>query len=259
MNSDIITNHLHIDITGTSDLNIYKYSIGEYLYYNVYEHFTEVQFWIFSVSLLLLHNCIKFEKTMTKYFLMHFLFNMYVSVSTLRDTVNIFNHPYEIESVSNHMSLLVVLFHIYHIVFYYNTIKLDEIIHHIWIVFILMPITWLYYCNLANSSLFFMTGFPGGMTYLLLVMKDMDVISSLTEKRVSKYLNMWIRIPGAIVVGYIIYINAVVAETNGSYISLLFCAAGSIWNGIYFGNTIIGSYAVSKFIDEEKNRLKKKC
>ena len=246
MNSIVIL--IHHQLQMDSGLNIYKYDLNEYLYYNVYYHFTELKLWVFFGVLILLHNFIKFKKQITKYFLIHFIFNMYVSINTVYDTITIFNQPYNIQSVSNYISFLVVLFHIYHVIFYHDKIQIDELIHHIWIVFILMPITWLYYCNLANSSLFFMTGFPGGLVYLLLVLKDMDVINSLTEKRISKYLHMWIRIPGAVIVGYIIYANAVKSESYISYFSLLFCTMGSIWNGIYFGSTIIGSHAVLKHV-----------
>jgi hypothetical protein len=98
-----------------------------------------------------------------------------------------------------------------------------------------------------------MTGFPGGITYLLLVLKDMDIISSIREKHISKHLNMWIRIPGAIIVGYIIFINAIDSESYIAYYSLLFCTAGCFWNGIYFGSTIISSYAVSNNLKKLNN------
>ena len=226
-------------------LNIFKYNYYEYITENIISHIYDPRFLIFMISVIMLHKYINFEKKTTKYFLMHFIFNMYVSFNTFTDTLNIIKYPYQVENVENYISFLVVIFHIYHIICYRDKIEIDEMIHHIWSVFILMPITWLYYCNIANASLFFMTGLPGGITYLLLVLKDNNKISSITEKYISKQLNMWLRIPGSVIVGYIIFVNAVISESYITYFSLLFCSIGSIWNGIYFGSTIIQSYAVS--------------
>lgn len=232
--------------------NIYQYSFNDYIYNSIILNFYKIEVWIFLAVLPILHCLINFNKPITKYYLMHFLFNMYVSISTFNDTVFILKYPYDVKQVSNFISFMVVLFHMYHIIFYYNKIDFDEIVHHVWIVFTILPVTWLYYCNIANASLFFMTGLPGGITYLLLVLKNMEIISSLKEKQISKHLNMWIRIPGAVIVGYIIFINSINSQSYIEFLSLIFCTIGCFWNGIYFGSTIISSYAISK------NALQKK-
>ena len=221
-------------------------NLNTYLYYNIFVHFTKYHIWILLGTIFLLHNILRFNKNITKYFLMHFLFNMYISYNTLNHTLEILYNPYNIQLVNNYISFCVVVFHIYHIIFYYKDIKSDELIHHIWMVFIILPITWLSYYNLADASLFFMTGLPGGITYLLLVLKDMKLISSLTEKYISKQLNTFIRIPGSVIVGYIIFINAITTETYLFQYLLIFCSIGSLWNGIYFGSAIISSYAIAE-------------
>ena len=237
---------------------MYKYDFTNYLYHNIVAHFTTLHIWILFSTLILLHNVINFNKKITKYFLIHFMFNMYVTFNTFENTIEILYNPYAVFITNNYVSFAVVLFHIYHIVYYYKDIKIDEMIHHIWIVFIILPITWLNYCNIADSSLFFMTGLPGGITYLLLVLKEMKYISSLTEKHISKHLNMWIRIPGSIIVGYIIFVNAMIATTIFATISLVFCSLGCLWNGVYFGSTIISSYAIISENEKEKLKNKKK-
>jgi hypothetical protein len=235
-----------------ADLNMDKYDFINYLYHNIVIHFTTLHIWFLLGTLFVLHNVINFNKKITNYFLIHFIFNMYVSFNTFENTIEILYNPYAVFTTNNYVSFAVVLFHIYHIIYYYNDIKIDEMIHHIWIVFIILPITWLNYCNIADSSLFFMTGLPGGITYLLLVLKETKYISSMTEKYISKHLNMWIRIPGSIIVGYIIFVNAMIATTMFATISLVFCSLGCLWNGVYFGSTIISSHALL----EEKNKKK---
>ena len=231
---------MFIDNLSIIDRNFY-----EYIQENVLVHSRSAL--LFIATLFVLHSFLTIfnMKSSTKYALVHFIVNMYVTYGTFTDTVNVFMNPYDIEHVSNYISLVVVILHIYHIAFYFKTIKIDELIHHIWIVFIILPITWLSYVNLANVSLFFMSGFPGGITYILLVLKDFSVITSLQEKYISKHLGMWIRMPGAIIVGYIIILQCAHQSTIG-IVLLSICAAGCFWNGIYFASTIIESYNTAK-------------
>ena len=182
---------------------ISNFDLNDYLYDNVYLNLNSETL-LFTFILFVLHFTVKSKN---KYFLIHFIFNVYVTINTIKDTLYILSNPYDVQRVSNKISFYVVIFHMYHMLFYAN-IQIDEIIHHIWIVFIIIPMTWIYYNNLANASLFFMTGSAGGTTYFLLYLRDKEVISKITEKYISKHLNMWIRIPGSIIVGYIIFLNS---------------------------------------------------
>ncbi|ATZ80479.1 hypothetical protein BMW23_0427 [Bodo saltans virus] len=98
-------------------------------------------------------------------------------------------------------------------------------------------------------TLFFMMGLPGGITYLLLFLKNCGFIKNKTEKKISKHLNMWIRAPGCVMSSYIIYLNYV----NGTFgemniikhIAVWACIFSNLWNGMYFASTIIESFAKS--------------
>jgi len=232
--------------TNVHELNINKYAtLNDYIYNNILVHSEYVMYFLICLtSMHIIFN--NFSKQSTKYALIHFFVNMYVTYGTFSDTVFILSNPYNIRFTSNYTSVIVVILHIYHIVFYREDIKRDELIHHIWIVFVILPITWLTYNNLANASLFFMTGFPGGITYFLIVLKDTGIISSLQEKYISKHLGMWIRMPGAIIIGYIIILHAIDAKSYLDILALIVCSAGCFWNGIYFASTIITSYANQK-------------
>jgi hypothetical protein len=145
-------------------------------------------------------------------------------------------------------------------VFYWKTIAFDEKVHHFILVFLLIPLTWIYYTNICDFAMFFMTGLPGGITYLLLFLKNLGLIETKTEKKISKHLNMWIRAPGCVITSYIIYLNYI----NGSFSSDNFMnklavglsIVGSLWNGMYFASTIIESYGKLPHRKTEENEIK---
>lgn len=192
----------------------------------------------------------------TLYFLFHFCFNMYSAKHTIGNVILTFNNPLIMRKTPNTLSFYVLLFHIYHIILTRGNILFDEWLHHIK-VFILCPLLWLHYNNLCDFGMFFMIGLPGGITYLLLFLRNINIIGNTTEKYISKHLNLWIRAPGCIITAYLIHLN----RYNGNFGSLekfpkkfgIYLAMfGSIWNGMYFASTIIESY------NNSKNKNKKK-
>jgi hypothetical protein len=192
------------------------------------------------------------NKNNTLYFLFHFFFNMYSVSHTIKNVVITFHNPLVLTKRPNTLSFYVLLFHIYHVILTKGNIALDEWLHHIK-VFILCPLLWLHYTNLCDFGMFFMTGLPGGITYLLLFLKNVKLIENTTEKYISKHLNLWIRAPGCIITAYLIYLNCYhgkfgdlnamgVSKKFGIYLAMF----GSIWNGMYFASTIVESYNNAK-------------
>lgn len=235
----------------------------KYLNDNIIKNICSYKFPLFCSSILVFHyfgkkylnyyknkNKLNINVNNTLYFIMHFIFNTYCVVYSYKNMINTFNNPLIVKQVPNVLSFYTVLFHIYHSLFYWKTLALDEKIHHMILVFILCPLTWIYYINLCDFGMFFMTGLPGGITYLLLSFKNINIINNKTEKKISKHLNLWIRAPGCVITSYIIYLNYI----NNSYgnmnliknLAIQLSIIGSLWNGMYFTNTIIESYALCK-------------
>lgn len=194
----------------------------------------------------------------TLYFLFHFGFNMYSVSHTINSVITTFNNPLILTKTPNTLSFYVLLFHIYHVILTKGDISIDEWLHHIK-VFILCPLLWLHYNNLCDFGMFFMTGLPGGITYLLLFLKNMKLIENTTEKYISKHLNLWIRAPGCIITAYLIYLSRYhgnfgaldimgTPKKFGIYLAMF----GSIWNGMYFASTIVESYSNAKKIYDRK-------
>jgi hypothetical protein len=198
---------------------------------------------------------IEFNTENTLYFLLHFGFNMFCVSHTITNVIATLNNPLVIKKIPNTLPFYVFMFHVYHVLLMKGNIAADEWLHHIK-VFMLCPVLALNCSNLCDLGMFFMTGLPGGITYLLLSLKNLKLIAPKTEKYVSKHLNMWIRAPGCIITSYIIYINyksgnfGKVAGFNkfGVYLAMF----GTVWNGMYFASTIIESNKISQLTESQE-------
>jgi len=226
--------------------------IIKYMYTQFILNLIDYRTVIFSVLLFMYHRYIKpiidnmTHKVNTAYFLLHFIFNAYVVYNSFSDMINILNNPYDIYLINSNLTFLIFILHLYHW-FAYKDISLDEVIHHVLMIFIIIPLTFLCYTNLMHFTSFFVNGLPGGITYLLLVLKDYGLIDNLTEKKISVFLNLWIRAPGCVISSYICYINRELylnyfSHSILGYIALIICIDAILWNGMYFLSTIIRSH-----------------
>jgi len=189
-------------------------------------------------------NMIKFQNQNTKYYLMHFFTNIHMVMITYEHVIKTLLDPVKFVSTDIYPSVTTVLFHTYHVL-YYDNISVDEKVHHLINVYVTLPLLWYNYNYMCNFALFFLMGLPGGITYLLLFLKDIKIISSLTEKRISKHLNLWIRCPGSIISITLIYIqmlyNPDKYDTYSKIVAWI-SIIGTYWNGIYFTKTITESH-----------------
>ncbi len=101
------------------------------------------------------------------------------------------------------------------------------------------------------ASLFFMTGIPGGITYLLLILVRYNYITKLTEKRISKHLNLWLRMPGILFFASILLLNMIKNPFEiQNYLTLFYM----IWNSIHFTKTITESHAIANYVKKLENK-----
>ena len=76
----------------------------------------------------------------------------------------------------------------------------------------------------------------------------------LTQKRINKSLNLWIRAPGCIshsALSLVVYNNHNELIEYEKYL-ILFAIFLTFWNGIYFMEQVVSNYAVQKY----KSKLK---
>ena len=134
-----------------------------------------------------------------KWFYVHSIINAFVMCYAYSDIKlmykNLDNIPYlkwtkNTEIVFTYSSLL----HIYHSIFY--KLNKSDYFHHFLMVFICAPITYMTNSILTSFALFFLSGLPGFIDYMLLYCVKLNIIDTLTEKYAYMYLTTWIRNPG---------------------------------------------------------------
>ena len=182
----------------------------------------------------------------TKYFFAHVIHNIAVMAYTLPTIIDVLNNPIRQDSyvfIPEKFCSFLAALHVYHLIFYKTGI--DELYHHVLSVYFhFFPLN-----RMLLASLFFMTGLPGGITYLMLILVKYEYIQKMTEKRISKNLNLWCRMPFILFFASILILNLYNNYVNFSNLpsiqdslTLFFM----IWNPIHFTETIIESYVKNK-------------
>ena len=192
-----------------------------------------------------------------RYYLLHTITNFSVVFLTLKDVMytylnfsNFINYP------MNYPAMVITFgLHFYHTIWYFKKLRFDDWLHHILTCGIALPLASISNAgSLLGHSLFYTTGLPGGIDYLMLFLNRNGLLSRITEKKVNNFLNLWIRCPGCIsqavltVVGY----NMVGTQLSEyDKITGLITALIVFWNGIYFMHQVVVNYAL--IINDKKN------
>jgi hypothetical protein len=178
------------------------------------------------------------------YFLLHFIVNL-INTTLLIPLINhLLYDPLGDNLVNsdwiylNEIYPMIIGLHTFHLIHHIKKIQYDEIFHHI-----MTHIFW-YFINELNNPVYIagiiaMSGIPGGITYLLLYLQKYNLVSKQTEKKISMYLNIWIRNPICIIFSTILYIKSL---TNNMYYETLIMSLFTMINGIHFMHNIIESY-----------------
>jgi hypothetical protein len=180
------------------------------------------------------------------YYLIHFLHNAAVVKSTATDvwlTLTDFDGLQKYEP-NYHAASLVFGLHLYHIARYWEKLRYDDWLHHITMIFVGLPIGVLVPSStLLGYSLFFTTGLPGGIDYLMLFLVRNGWLGRMREKQVNRWLNVWIRSPGCVSHAVITFLYAGRMENTVALFFSIIPALLNYWNGQYFMDQVVTDYA----------------
>ena len=182
------------------------------------------------------------------YYLLHFISNMLISVYSINDvilTYTDFNSSLTHE-INYFPTIITYSLHSYHIINYYNKLLYDDWLHHILMCGIALPIgNFVNSGTMLNHSLFFLTGMPGGINYLLLFLNRNGHLSKMTQKMCNYYINIWIRAPGCIAHSTLTIVMAFnYHRNNPDFFCILCTALLTFWNGMYFMEKVVVDYTV---------------
>lgn len=200
----------------------------------------------------------------TKWYLIHTIGNGLITTLSLKDMISTtidplqatikWDHSHSLTNLSTYPVVIMSSIHLYHIILYFKELTSIDWIHHLANSGLVGSIC-AFYINspIVNHGLFFMCGLPGGIDYLMLSINDLGIIDRMTEKRINRYLNMYLRLPG-------ILFNCYAGLFNYLYQSEPYChlSIGSIifilnmWNAIYFAQRVVENYGYSSAINNNK-------
>jgi hypothetical protein len=183
------------------------------------------------------------------YYFLHAIHNAWIVALTAPDVWNTFANFAAVGAVPPNMPALQLCFalHIYHCIVYWRKFRYDDWLHHALMIGIALPLGWaLPSGRLLGFSLFFTTGLPGGIDYVLLFLTRNALLDRAVEKRVNTWLNVWIRAPGtaahaALTVVHIQMAHAQFAALGSpGWIAAAYATAAlNYWNGQYFMQQVV--------------------
>jgi hypothetical protein len=183
------------------------------------------------------------------YYLIHSLHNAAIVYLTGTEVVNsLTNFNYIQNSPQNILALeLVFALHCYHIIRYWQKLRYDDWLHHILMIGIALPIGWATESHsLLGYNLFFTTGLPGGIDYVLLFLVRNGLMQKEIEKNVNAYINTWIRSPGCIshATLTILFMSTTIEHFSINWWGGMIVATLTFWNGQYFMRQVVENNAL---------------
>lgn len=185
--------------------------------------------------------------TKARYFALHGLWNMIITILTLPDMYYTLLDPINAIRINNDPTrwpiIFVTMIHLWHCVAYSN-LTWDDYFHHGFFVITLCSFNFIWEWGYATSFIiFFICGFPGGVDYLMLLAVKHEYINKLTEKKWNKILNIWCRGPGCIASACLIWINWLAGTCDHipapvKFITILL----AIFNGQYYSKRVVVSW-----------------
>jgi hypothetical protein len=182
------------------------------------------------------------------YYLIHSIHNgimVYATAGEVYTTLT--NFPIAALEPTNYFAAeLCFGLHLYHIAYYWRKFRFDDWLHHILMIGIALPIGInLPAGTMLGFSLFFTTGLPGGIDYLMLFLNRNNLIRKETQKRINMFLATWVRSPGcaaqAALTCALLSFRPPHQRQNMPWLDVLayLSAALNYWNGQYFASQVI--------------------
>jgi len=194
--------------------------------------------------------------TTTRWFFTHFVANAAVCISAAKALYITFTDPQNAMNTNVHSDTsffgctspwplaIINSVHFYHMVGGFSLTPADYFHHLLFIPALGLPGQFLRWGPVMPSGAFFISGLPGGLSYLLLGLYKIGVISAMTEKRITANLNTWVRTPGILFTCFCMYLGAVYGVSNVPLWVVWVQATLPIYNALYYNKQAVANYTV---------------
>ena len=184
----------------------------------------------------------------SRYFLLHTLANLAISISSAKDMMSVLRDPLHnsLGKCNVLPTYMIPSLFAYHLSVF-NNVPREEWEHHL-IFGLGLSGPQLRYCigPVQNALGFFMCGLPGGLDYAMLTAVKEGLMRSATEKVWNSRIQVWMRSPGILLASYAIYLAAKYADKNTkgpSKVLPLLCWLLASFNGQYYMQKVVANTA----------------
>lgn len=221
-----------------------KYEEAVYLFLNFLYYISQIAF--FTGCFILIDQ--KVAPKEGKYYFTHAICNFLIVNTTAYEVYQLYMNPYSgLTQTLRIPMLLTYSLHFYHIVLYHFKFRFDDWLHHILMIFVSLPLgNYFGSTRLLSHSLFYTTGLPGMIDYTCLCMVRNDKMERMTEKKINRFLNVWIRNPGCTIHAFLTLIFMNQLTLLQDQIFAFITMALVFWNGNYFMDQVVGNYYLLK-------------
>ncbi len=186
-----------------------------------------------------------------RYYFNHFICNSIVVYNTFIPMLSSYGGIQNMEPYSlNTTRSFIYGIHFYHILVYYKKFRFDDWLHHFLMIGVTLPLTSIIpETNIIAHGMFFTTGLPGLIDYILLFLTRNNYIHKSIEKNINTSINLWLRAPGCIMNSTLCIhslINNYNLLSNIEIYSIIFILSSIYWNGIYFMNQTVQDLTLYK-------------
>jgi len=199
-------------------------------------------------------------KVQGRYEILHAVGNALVTALTFSGMVSTLLEPMQsfdgAQSISGYCVAIGI--HAYHVLAFQPLSSADWM-HHILMIGLVGPIVFQFGTgNILDFCTFFLSGLPGGMSYVLLALRKNSKLDRMDEKRMNAAINTWLRTPFTVIGGYIIFTlvwkKRHALTTAEIFLSLLI-AGLTTWNGLFYGRRVVENYGSSRMPATKGTRL----
>ena len=191
-----------------------------------------------------------------RWFILHALANSFVCLTAVNALLTTFSDPHNAmdSRVYSDRSLLgaasiwplamVNSVHIYHMLGGFMLSSADYFHHLLFVPLLGFPGQLLPWGAVEPAGAFFISGLPGGISYLLLGLQKLGLLESIVEKRVTANLNTWVRTPGILFTCFVIYQGMLYGRHTLPLWAVLVQSILPGFNALYYNKQAVANYAV---------------
>ena len=191
--------------------------------------------------------------TKVRWFKLHGCYNMVMVGLTIDNILKMIQNPYSgFDIINTDMAaIFALMIHIYHCIMF-KLKPIDYWHHSISVFFPIILIPNIPKCRYNCVYYFIGTGLPGGLEYFSLVFNKYHYITRYQQKKISAYLNSYIRMPGGILACAYIYLNSFNIDLMHQRYCMYMLTFIIYSNVTYFGKMSIENYGENMYLKDKE-------